>query len=99
MTDRQSHSEQSFAHVAAEHGQKEVLQFFQEIVPETLNAADGIGQLPAHLAAHNGHEGVLQFLHQVVPETWSQERPSGEIGSLLRGHFQRPKFSRWFPKP
>ena len=65
----QSDSEQSFAHVAAEHGQKDVLQFFQEIVPETLKSADGNGDLPAHFAAQNGHEGVVQFLHQVVPET------------------------------
>ena len=64
-----SDSEQSFAHVAAEHGQKDVLQFFQEIVPETLKSADGNGDLPAHFAAQNGHEGVVQFLHQVVPET------------------------------
>ena len=64
-----SDGEQSFAHVAARHGQKEALQFFQEIVPETLKAADRHGKLPAHLAAQNGHEGVLQFLHQVVPET------------------------------
>ena len=66
---RQSDSEQSFAHVAAEHGQKDVLQFFQEIVPETLKTADRDGDLPAHFAAQNGHEGVVQFLHQVVPET------------------------------
>ena len=66
---RHSDSEQSFAHVAAEHGQKDVLQFFQELVPETLKTANGDGWLPAHLAARNGHEGVVQFLHQVVPET------------------------------
>ena len=64
-----SNSEQSLAHVAAEHGQKEVLQYVHEVVPETLKTADGNGALPAHLAAQNGHEGVVQFLHQVVPET------------------------------
>ena len=58
---RHSDSEQSFAHVAAKHGQKEVLQFLQEIVPETLKTADRDGKLPAHVAAHNGHEGVVQI--------------------------------------
>ena len=65
----ESDSQQSLAHVAAEHGQKDVLQLFQEIVPETLKTADRNGDLPAHLAAQNGHQGVLQLLHQVVPET------------------------------
>ena len=60
---RHSDGEQSFPHVAAEHGQKDVLQFFQEIVSETLKSADRNGYLPAHLAAQSGHEGVVQFLH------------------------------------
>ena len=46
---RHSDSEQSFAHVAAEHGQKDVLQFFQEIVPETLKSAAGNGELASTL--------------------------------------------------
>ena len=76
---RHSDSEQSFAHVAAEHGQKEVLQFFQEIVSETLTTANGDGAMPAHLAAQNGHEGVLQFLHQVVPETLKTADGNGQL--------------------
>ena len=79
----QSDSEQSFAHVAAEHGQKEVLQFFQEIVPETLKTADEHGELPAHVAARNGHEGVLQFLHQVVPETLKTAAGNGWLPAHL----------------
>ena len=84
-----SDSEQSFAHVAAKHGQKEALQFFQEIVPETLKNADGNGDLPAHLAALNGHEGVVQFLHQVVPETLKTAAGDGELPAhfaALNGH-------------
>ena len=80
---RHSDSEQSFAHVAAEHGQKDVLQFFQEIVPETLKAADKDGDLPAHLAAQNGHEGVVQFLHQVVPETLETASENGVLPAYL----------------
>ena len=76
---RHSDSEQSFAHVAAVHGQKEVLQFFQEIVPETLKTANGDGALPAHFAAYNGHEGVVQFLHQVVPETLKTADGNGAL--------------------
>ena len=80
---RHSDSEQSFAHVAAEHGQKDVLQFFQELVPETLKAADRDGDLPAHLAAQNGHEGVVQFLHQVVPETLKSANGNGDLPAHL----------------
>ena len=80
---RHSDSEQSFAHVAAEHGQKDVLQFFQELVPETLKAADRDGDLPAHLAAQNGHEGVVQFLHQVVPETLETASGNGVLPAHL----------------
>ena len=76
---RQSNSLQSFAHVAAVHGQKEVLQFLHEVVPETLKAADGDGAMPAHLAAQNGHEGVLQFLHRVVPETLKTANGDGAM--------------------
>ena len=76
---RQSNSLQSFAHVAAVHGQKEVLQFLHEVVPETLKAADGDGAMPAHLAARNGHEGVLQFLHRVVPETLKTANGGGAM--------------------
>ena len=79
----QSDSEQSFAHVAAEHGQKDVLQFFQELVPETLKAADRDGDLPAHLAAQNGHEGVVQFLHQVLPETLKTANGGGYLPAHL----------------
>ena len=78
-----SDSEQSFAHVAAEHGQKEALQFFQEIVPETLTTANGDGAMPAHLAAQNGHEGVFQFLHQVVPETLKTADRDGKFPAHL----------------
>ena len=84
-----SDSEQSFAHVAAQHGQKEALQFFQELVPETLKAADRDGDLPAHLAAQNGHEGVVQFLHQVVPETLKTAARDGRVPAnlaALHGH-------------
>ena len=84
-----SDSEQSFAHVAAKHGQKEALQFFQEIVPEILKSADGNGDLPAHLAAQNGHEGVVQFLHQVVPETLQTASGNGVLPAhvaALNGH-------------
>ena len=80
---RHSDSEQSFAHVAAEHGQKDVLQFFQELVPETLKAADRDGDLPAHLAAQNGHEGVVQFLHQVLPETLKTADRDGDLPAHL----------------
>ena len=80
---RHSDSEQSFAHVAAEHGQKDVLQFFQEIVPETLKSADGNGDLPAHLAAENGHEGVVRFLHQVLPETLKTANGGGYLPAHL----------------
>ena len=80
---RHSDSEQSFAHVAAEHGQKDVLQFFQELVPETLKAADRDGDLPAHLAAQNGHERVVQFLHQVVPETLETASGNGVLPAHL----------------
>ena len=80
---RHSDSEQSFAHVAAEHGQKDVLQFFQEIVPETLKTADRDGDLPAHVAAENGHEGVIQFLHQVVPETLKTAAGDGMLPAHL----------------
>ena len=79
----QSAGQQTFAHLAAEHGQKDVLQLFQEIVPETLKAADEKGQLPAHVAALNGHEGVLQFLHQVVPETLKTAAGDGAIASTI----------------
>ena len=81
-----SDSEQSFAHVAAKHGQKEALQFFQEIVPETLTSADGNGELPAHLAAQNGHEGVVQFLHQVVPETLKAASGNGDLPAHLAAY-------------
>ena len=80
---RKSDSEKSFAHVAAEHGQIEVLQFLHEVVPETLKAADGNGKLPAHLAALNGHEGVLQFLHKVAPQTLESATGNG----VLPAHF------------
>ena len=80
---RHSDSEQSFAHVAAEHGQKEVLQFFQEVVPETLTTANGDGAMLAHLAAQNGHEGVLQFLHQVCPETLTTADGDGYLPAHL----------------
>ena len=80
---RHSDSEQSFAHVAAEHGQKDVLQFFQELVPETLKAADRDGDLPAHLAAQNGHEGVVQFLHKVLPETLKTADRDGDLPAHL----------------
>ena len=80
---RHSDSEQSFAHVAAEHGQREVLKFFQEIVPETLKSADGNGDLPAHWAAYNGHEGVVQFLHQVLPETLKTANGDGYLPAHL----------------
>ena len=80
---RHSDSEQSFAHVAAKHGQKDVLQFFQEIVPETLKSAAGNGELPAHLAAYNGHEGVVQFLHQVLPETLKTANGGGYLPAHL----------------
>ena len=86
---RQSDSEKSFAHVAAEHGQIEVLQFFQEKVPETLKTATGNGALPAHLAAMNGHEGALQFLHQVVPETLGAAAGNGVLPAhvaAMNGH-------------
>ena len=79
---RHSDSEQSFAHVAAKHGQKEVLQFLQEIVPETLKTADR-EKLPAHVAAHNGHEGVVQFLHQVVPDTLKTAARNGDLPAHL----------------
>ena len=46
-----------------------LLQFVDEVVLETLKAADGDGRLPTHLAARNGHEGVLQFLQEVVSDT------------------------------
>ena len=82
----QSDSGQSFAHVAAEHGQKEALQFFQEIVPETLKTADGNGALPAHFAAYNGHEGVVQFLHQVVPETLKTADRGGDLPAHLAAY-------------
>ena len=65
----QSDSEQSFAHVAAEHGHEEVLEFLHEVVPGALKAADDNGRFPAHVAAMNSHEEVLEFLHEVVPET------------------------------
>ena len=80
---------QSDVAVAAEHGQKDVLQFFQEIVPETLKSADGNGDLPAHWAAYNGHEGVLQFLHQVVPETLKTANGGGYLPAhwaAMNGH-------------
>ena len=76
---RQSNSLQSFAHVAAVHGQKEVLQFLHEVVPETLTTANGDGAMPAHVAAQNGHKGVLQFLHQVVPETLTTANGDGAM--------------------
>ena len=79
----QSDSQQSFAHVAAKHGQKEALQFFQEKNPETLKTADRDGDLPAHLAAKNGHEGVVQFLHQVVPETLKTADGDGALPAHL----------------
>ena len=79
----QSDSQQSLAGVAAEHGQIEVLQYFQEKVPETLNVADGNGWLPAHWAALNGHEGVLQFLHEVVPETLNVADGNGRVPAHL----------------
>ena len=83
---RHSDSEQSFAHVAAEHGQREVLQFFQELVPETLKTADRDGDLPAHLAARNGHEGVVQFLHQVLPETLKTADRDGDLPAHLAAY-------------
>ena len=46
-----------------------LLQFVDEVVPETLKAAAGDGWLPAHLAPRNGNEGVIQFLHEVVSDT------------------------------
>ena len=85
----ESDSEKSFAHVAAEHGQIEVLQIFQEKVPETLNVADGNGRLPAHWAARNGHEGVLQFLHKVAPQTLESATGDGKLPAhlaALNGH-------------
>ena len=85
----QSDSQQSLAHVAARHGQRDVLQFFQEIVPETLKAAGRDGKLPAHVAARNGHEGVVQFLHQVVPETLKTAAGDGKLPAhwaALNGH-------------
>ena len=82
----QSDSEPSFAHVAAEHGQKDVLQFFQEIVPETLKTAAGNGELPAHFAAQNGHEGVVQFLHQVCPETLKAADRDGDLPAHLAAY-------------
>ena len=75
----QRDSQQSLAHVAAEHGQIEVLQFLHEVVPETLNVADGNGRVPAHLAAENGHEGVLQFLHKVAPQTLESATGNGKL--------------------
>ena len=78
-----SDGEQSFAHVAARHGQKEVLQYLHEVVPETLKTADGNGDLPAHLAAQNGHEGVVQFLHQVLPETLKTANGGGYLPAHL----------------
>ena len=83
---RHSDSEQSFAHVAAEHGQREALQFFQEIIPETLKTADGNGELPAHFAAQNGHEGVVQFLHQVCPETLKAADRDGDLPAHLAAY-------------
>ncbi len=65
----QSNSQQSLACVAAEHGHEEVLEFLNEVIPETLKAADDNGRFPAHVAAMNSHEEVLEFLHDVVPET------------------------------
>ena len=79
----QSNSQQSLAHVAAKHGQKEALKFFQERIPETLKTADGDGALPAHVAAENGHEGVVQFLHQVVPETLKTADGDGALPAHL----------------
>ena len=76
---RQSDSEKSFAHVAAEHGQIEALEFLHEIVPETLKAGAGDGGLPAHLAAENGHEGALQFLHKVAPQTLKSAAGDGKL--------------------
>ena len=76
---RKSDTEESFAHVAAEHGQIEVLQFLHEVVPETLKAAAGDGKLPIHLAAENGHEGVMQFLHKVVPQTLESADGNGAL--------------------
>ena len=73
----QSDSQHSFAQVAAEHGQIEVLQFLHEVVPETL------------LAAQNGQEGVIQFLHQVVPETLKTAAGNGALPAhwaALDGH-------------
>ena len=53
-----------------------LLQFVDEVVPETLKAAAGDGMLPACWAARNGHEGVLQFLHEVVSDTQLQVHPN-----------------------
>ena len=80
---RKSDTEKSFAHVAAEHGQIEVLEFLHEVVPETLKAADGDGALPAHWAAQNGHEGVLQFLHKVAPQTLESADGNGAFPAHL----------------
>ena len=86
---RKSDTEKSFAHVAAEHGQIEVLKFLHEVVPETLKAAAGDGTLPAHWAAQNGHEGVLQFLHKVAPQTLESAAGDGTLPAhwgALNGH-------------
>ena len=86
---RQSDSEKSFAHVAAEHGQIEVLEFLHEVVPETLNVADGNGRVPAHWAAETGHEEVLQFLHKVAPQTLESADGNGALPAhwaALNGH-------------
>ena len=98
----QRDSEQSVAHMAAEHGQVEVLQFLHEVVPETLNVADGNGRVPAHLAAENGHEEVLQFLHKVVPQTLNVADGNGWLPAhwaALNGHEGVLQFTRSLLRP
>ena len=85
----QSDSEQSFAHVAAEHGHEEVLEFLHEVVPGALKAADDNGRFPAHVAAMNSHEEVLEFLHEVVPETLIAATSRGRLpahAAARKGH-------------
>ena len=80
---RHSDSEQSFAHVAAEHGHEEVLEFLHEVVPGTLMAADDNGRFPAHVAAMNSHEEVLEFLQELVPETLKAADRDGDLPAHL----------------
>ena len=80
---RHSDSEQSFAHVAAEHGHEEVLEFLHEVVPGTLMAADDNGRFPAHVGAMNSHEEVLEFLQELVPETLKAADRDGDLPAHL----------------